>query len=94
MSLHVLTEAVGMSVGGINYVLSALVEKWLVKLGLSTAAAEKRLSAYLLTPGGLVRKAGLTRAFLDRKMEDCEAIKAEIAAIHVGLHETTAKKRS
>ena len=34
--------------------------------------------AYLLTPSGITEKAGLTRRFLKRKMEEYDAIKAEI----------------
>ena len=42
MSQRELAEAVGVSVGGIHYVLNALIDKGLVKLGNFTAAADKR----------------------------------------------------
>lgn len=63
MSQRELAEATQVSVGGIHYVLNALVEKGLVKLGIFTAADDKHRYAYVLTPRGLARKAGLTRAF-------------------------------
>ena len=81
MSQRELAEAVGVSVGGIHYVLNALIEKGLVKLGNFTAAEDKRRYAYVLTPKGVVRKAALTRAFLVRKMAEYEALREEIEAL-------------
>lgn len=78
MSQRELAEAVGVSVGGIHYVLNALIDKGLVKLGSFTAAEDKRRYAYILTPKGIVRKAALTRAFLARKMEEYEELREEI----------------
>lgn len=81
MSQRELAEAVGVSVGGIHYVLNALIHKGLVKLGDFTAAEDKRRYAYILTPKGIARKVALTRAFLVRKMEEFEVLKEEIEAL-------------
>lgn len=81
MSQRELAEAVGVSVGGIHYVLNALIEKGLVKLGNFSASDDKRRYAYILTPKGIARKANLTRAFLVRKMEEYEELRAEILAL-------------
>ncbi len=78
MSQRELAEAVGVSVGGIHYVLNALIDKGLVKFGNFTAAEDKRRYAYVLTPRGIARKAALTRAFLARKMEEYAALREEI----------------
>lgn len=78
MSQRELAEAVGVSVGGIHYVLKALIDKGLVKLGNFTAAEDKRRYAYVLTPRGIARKVELTSAFLARKMEEYEALREEI----------------
>lgn len=78
MSQRELAESVGVSVGGMHYVLNALIEKGLVKLGNFTAANDKRRYAYILTPKGLAEKARITRRFLRRKMKEYEALKAEI----------------
>jgi len=78
MSQRELAEAVGVSVGGAHYVLSSLVEKGLVKLGNFSAAEDKRRYAYLLTQKGIAEKANLTKRFLARKIEEYEALKAEI----------------
>ena len=81
MSQRELAAAVGVSVGGMHYVLNALIEKGLVKLGNFTAAEDKRRYAYVLTPAGLVRKAALTRAFLIHKMAECKALRDEIGVL-------------
>ena len=81
MSQRDLAKAVGVSTGGIHFVLSALLEKGLIKLGNFTAAEDKRRYAYILTPQGLTAKATLTRQFLIRKMAEFEALKSEIEAV-------------
>lgn len=91
MSQRELAEAVGVSVGGIHYVLNALIDKGLVKLGNFTAAEDKRRYAYVLTPKGIARKAALTRAFLMRKMEEYEALKEEIEALQIELDANASK---
>ena len=91
MSQRELAEAVGVSVGGIHYVLNALIEKGLVKLGNFTAAEDKRRYAYVLTPKGIVRKASLTRAFLVRKMEEYEALRAEIERLKAEVADSAHK---
>jgi EPS-associated MarR family transcriptional regulator len=78
MSQRDLAAAVGVSVGGMHYVLNALIDKGLVKLGNFTAAEDKRRYAYILTPKGVAEKAVITRRFLARKMEEYEALRAEI----------------
>ena len=85
MSQRELAEAAGVSIGGANYVLNALIDKGLVKLGNFSAAPDKRRYAYILTRKGIAEKAALTRNFLKRKMDEYEALKAEIGALQAGL---------
>ena len=88
MSQRELAEAVGVSVGGIHYVLNALIEKGLVRLGNFTAAENKWRYAYVVTPKGIARKTALTRAFLVRKMEEYEALKEEIEALNAEVFDS------
>jgi len=81
MSQRELARAVGISTGLIHYVLAALVEKGMVKLGKFTAAEDKRRFAYILTPQGISERARLTRRFMLRKLAEYEALKAEIAEV-------------
>ena len=94
MSQRELAQVVGVSVGGMHYVLSALVDKGLVKLGNFTASEDKRRYAYVLTPKGIARKAALTRAFLKRKMEEYDALKEEIRSLQLDLDGIETEGRS
>lgn len=85
MSQRELAAAVGVSVGGMHYVLNALIDKGLVKLGNFTAAEDKRRYAYILTPKGLAEKTAVTRRFLARKVEEYAALKVEIDALKAEL---------
>jgi len=85
MSQRDLAKNVGVSVGRMNYVLNALVDKGLVKLGNFTAAKDKRRYAYVLTPKGVAQRASLTRAFLTRKVAEYEALKQEIEALNLEM---------
>lgn len=87
MSQRELAAAVGVSVGGMHYVLNALIDKGLVKLGNFTAAEDKRRYAYVLTPKGIKEKSLITGKFLRRKMAEYEALKAEIDALASELGE-------
>lgn len=81
LSQRDLAEAVGISNGSAHYLLSALVDKGLVKLGNFSAARDKRRYAYILTPKGIAEKAAITKRFLERKVQEYDALKAEIEAL-------------
>ena len=87
MTQRELAKEVGVSTGGIHYVLNALVEKGMLKLANFTAAEDKRRYAYKLTPQGIAEKARLTRRFMIRKMAEYEALKAEIDEVREDLSE-------
>jgi EPS-associated MarR family transcriptional regulator len=87
MSQRDLAKAVGVSTGGIHYVLSALLEKGLIKLGNFTAAEDKRRYAYVLTRKGIAARADLTKRFLARKMAEYDLLKAEIEEVRGELSE-------
>ena len=76
-----LAQQLGVSVGGLNYCLKALMEKGWVKMQNFAHAKNKFKYAYLLTPRGMAERAKLTNKFLKRKMEEYEALKAEIEAL-------------
>ena len=81
MSQRDIAAAVGISVGGVHYCLNALIDKGFVKLGNFSSSKDKRRYAYMLTPKGLAEKAALTSRFLQRKMKEYDALKAEIDAL-------------
>ena len=76
-----MAKALGVSLGGVNYCLRALVDKGLVKMHNFQESDNKLGYAYLLTPQGLKEKMALTGRFLKRKQEEYAALKAEIEAL-------------
>ena len=81
LSQRDLAKAVGISNGSAHYLLTALVEKGLIKIGNFTAAEDKRRYAYILTPKGIAEKAAITKRFLERKIQEYDVLKAEIAEL-------------
>ena len=76
-----LAEKLGVSVGGLNYCLKALMEKGLVKMRNFASSKNKFGYVYVLTPLGMAEKAAITHRFLQRKMDEYEALRAEIEAL-------------
>lgn len=89
-----LSDALGLSLGAINYVLKALVEKGEVKINNFRASDNKLRYAYILTPSGIDAKARLTAGFLKRKYAEYEALKAEIAALEETMSGEDAPSRA
>jgi EPS-associated MarR family transcriptional regulator len=81
MTQREMARRLGVSLGGINYCLQALVDKGWVKIQNFQRSPRKMAYAYLLTPNGLASKAALTARFLQRKMQEFEALKAEIQSL-------------
>ncbi|MFZ4502171.1 MAG: MarR family EPS-associated transcriptional regulator [Burkholderiaceae bacterium] len=73
-----LVEKLGISVGGINYCLKAMMDNGLVKMRNFAQSKNKFGYVYILTPSGIAEKAAITHRFLQRKMDEYEALKAEI----------------
>ena len=76
-----LADKLGMSVGGLNYCLNALIDKGLVKMQSFSMSKNKFGYVYLLTPKGISEKITLTSKFLVRKQAEYEALKAEIESL-------------
>jgi EPS-associated MarR family transcriptional regulator len=76
-----LAEKLGVSVGGLNYCLNALMDKGWVKMQNFQNSKNKFKYVYLLTPIGIAEKVALTTRFLSRKMDEYEALKLEIEAL-------------
>ena len=81
MSSRQLADAVGISNGSAYYVLTALIEKGLVKLENFKKSPHKGRYAYLLTPKGIREKSILTHNFIARKRLEHENLKKEIEAL-------------
>lgn len=86
-----LAEKLGISVGGLNYCLKALMEKGLVKMKNFANSKNKFGYIYVLTPTGLAEKAAIAHRFLRRKMDEYESLKAEIQDLTSELENTESK---
>jgi len=80
-----LAKAVGISLGMINFMVNALVDKGFVKIE-SFRQSGDRLNkiAYLLTPEGISNRLYLTRYFLARKEAEYRALKSELKELEKG----------
>ena len=76
-----LAQHLGVSVGGLNYCLKALTQKGWVKMQKLSQSKNKFGYVYLLTPTGLAEKAALTGRFLQRKIAEVDALRAEIEGL-------------
>jgi hypothetical protein len=81
LSQRELSKSLGVSLGGVNYCLNALISKGSVKIQDFKNNQNKWVYAYILTPQGISEKAALTGAFLKRKMQEYQLLKEEIEAL-------------
>jgi len=82
-----LAEYLGVSLGKANYCLKALINRGQVKASNFVNNKNKRQYLYLLTPKGFEAKARITVSFLNRKMQEYEELKVEIAQLQEEVRE-------
>ena len=73
-----LAKELGFSLGKLNYCLSALKNKGLVKMKNFVRNPSKLNYIYVLTPKGISQKTKLTINFMTRKLKEYEELKKEI----------------
>ena len=81
LSQRQLAAELGVSLGGVNYALKALVERGFVKADNFRKSDNKVAYLYVLTPKGVAEKASLATAFLGRKLEEYEVLRQEIESL-------------
>ena len=84
-----LSSSLGISLGKVNFLLKALVERGLVKVDSFKKSNNKNAYLYYLTPKGVEAKAKTTFFFLKRKMAEYEALAREIGALKQEMAEST-----
>lgn len=87
MKQREIAAAAGVSLGKTNYCINALLEKGLIKVKNFKSNKRKMAYAYLLTPAGIAEKSVLTQRFLKRKVEEYEALKAEIELLRLEVED-------
>ena len=90
LSQRQLAAELGVSLGGVNYALKALIERGFVKADNFRKSGTKVAYLYVLTPKGIAEKSALATAFLGRKLEEYEVLRQEIESLkgEVGSHES------
>ena len=81
LSQRQLAAELGVSLGGVNYALKALIERGFVKADNFRKSGSKVAYLYVLTPKGIAEKSALATAFLGRKLEEYEVLRLEIEAL-------------
>ena len=74
-----LANELGFSLGKLNYLLNAFMEKGLVKIKNFKKNPKKTNYLYILTKKGLAEKTKLTVHFMERKMKEYDELKKEIS---------------
>lgn len=81
MSQRDVARQLGMSLGRVNFCVQALVEKGILKATNFKNSKRKAAYMYLLTPRGIEEKAQVTARFLQKKLQEYEELRTDIARI-------------
>jgi len=73
-----LSRKIGVSLGKVNFLLNALIEKGVIEAKNFKNAKNKLAYMYLLTPIGIKTKVQLTQQFFTWKLQEYERLKKEI----------------
>lgn len=88
ISQRELSEALGVSLGKTNYCLKALLDKGLIKIQNFRNSKNKLAYSYLLTPHGIEQKANMTLRYLQKKTQEYDLLRLEIAELKREIEET------
>lgn len=80
-----LAKKLGISLGGVNFWLKALIDIGHIKIDNFNKNPKKTKYLYLLTPKGITQKAQLTSGFLKRKMAEYLLLREEIDSLQSKL---------
>jgi EPS-associated MarR family transcriptional regulator len=73
-----LSSRLGLSLGKINFLIKAMIEKGFVKANNFKNSNNKIAYLYLITPSGIEEKTKITYLFLKRKINEYEKLEEEI----------------
>ena len=78
MTQRELSNRLGLSLGKINFLITAMIEKGFIKADNFKNSKNKIAYLYYLTPAGIEEKARITYRFLKRKIEEYTRLEEEI----------------
>lgn len=73
-----MADELNISVGKINHIVKALVEKGLVKVGNFMSSDNKTQYKYLLTKKGIKEKIAMTKNFIEIRKNEYEQLQEEL----------------
>lgn len=79
------SDVLGLSLGKVNYILKAFLDKGLIKMNNFRNNKNKLSYTYLLTPQGIEEKARITLHFYEIKKREYEALRAEVEKLGENL---------
>lgn len=83
LSQRDLSQKMGLSLGRINYIVNALLEKGYIKAERFKNSKNKMAYMYVLTTKGVKEKVMQTQMFLTQKSEEFERLKREIDMLRI-----------
>ncbi len=85
ISQREIAQKLGISLGGVNYCLKALIDIGHIKIHNFNKNPKKVGYFYLLTPKGISEKVRLTSGFLKRKIVEYHSLQKEIESLQSKL---------
>jgi EPS-associated MarR family transcriptional regulator len=89
-----LAEKLDISLGKVNYVLSGLINKGIIKAKRLTNNPDKIRWQYILTPQGMKEKIRITKEYLKTRMGEFDKIQQEIEELKKEVVEEAVVKES
>ena len=80
-----LSNSLGISLGKVNFIIRALIDKGIIKAKNFKNNKNKRAYAYYLTREGIEEKSRLTIKFFQRKMNEYDNLKRELKALQTEI---------
>ena len=87
-----LSNSLGISLGKVNFILRALIDKGIIKAKNFKNNKNKRAYAYYLTREGIEEKSRLTIKFFQRKMSEYDNLKRELKILETGIEKNKKKE--
>ena len=80
-----LTSSLGISLGKVNFIIRALIDKGIIKAKNFKNNKNKRAYAYYLTKEGIQEKSKMTLQFFQRKIHEYDILKKEIRDLEIEI---------
>lgn len=88
MTQREFSSRLGISLGKVNFLINALIQKGFVKVENFKKSSSKSKYLYCLTPRGIEEKSRMTYLFLKRKMREYEHLELEIQQLREEMRES------